>query len=78
MFSRRMRSEEHEDLLKKIASLASDVKILEGEMAAMKTNQNALRGLLNRKLDISEEEKKDIKSDDGLDGVRDLTRQSGV
>jgi len=78
IFSRAMRSDEHEDLLKKINTLASDLEVLKGAFESLRTNQNSLRGLLNRKVDLSAEEKTEATTegaiDDGFDELRKLNK----
>jgi len=59
IFSRntKLNSEEYEKLIKRFAELESTLTKIQGELEALKTNQNSLRGLVNRKIGgIKEEE----------------------
>lgn len=63
-FSSRVNSDEYEKLLKRIAEIANDISQLNSKVAALITNQNSLRGLVNRK--IGEEVEKDSYDNSGV------------
>lgn len=46
---KRVNSEEYEKLLKKFIELDAEIKSLRAEVAALQSNQNSLRGLVNRR-----------------------------
>jgi len=56
MFGKKCNSDEYEKLLKKIVSCVGDIDEIRAKMAALQSNQNSLRGLVNRKMGAPEEE----------------------
>jgi uncharacterized protein YoxC len=66
---KQLNSEEYEKLSKRIIEMESDIQLLASKTNALQTNQNSLRGMVNRKLnpigeeqEEQQEEGKDIKS----------------
>lgn len=49
LFSKKLTSDEYEKVLKKISELNAEVALLRSEQEALKTNQNSLRGMINRR-----------------------------
>lgn len=77
IFSKKLNSSEFEILLKKIVLVVSDIDLLKSKFAAMDTNMNSLRGLVNRKFGDYGEVEEDIKSPDGLDSLRQISKDGG-
>jgi len=68
-FKKKLGSDEYEDLIKKIIKVQGDIDLLTAKLSALETNQNSLRGLVNRKFGNYDEEE-DLSSSDGLDELR--------
>jgi hypothetical protein len=49
-FSRSLNSDEFEQLNKKLISAISEIENIKAKIEALNTNQNSLRGLINRKI----------------------------
>ena len=49
-FKKNLNSEEYEKLLKKLVDVEAKLSVVSTELEQLKTNQNSIRGLINRKL----------------------------
>jgi hypothetical protein len=50
MFGRKLTSDEYEKLLRKIVACVGDIDEVKQKIEVLRTNQNSLRGLVNRKM----------------------------